>query len=59
MRIYVTRHGSGHYREVVQTPLWEADRFADADAAIDALLAYGRAIIDGEVPGIDVSVLKL
>ena len=32
-------------------PPWPADLFDDADTALDSAIAFGRSVIDGEIPG--------
>jgi len=57
MSVRITRYSEGSVKEVVQTPAWNINRFSNAEAALDALIVFGCAIVDREVPGVDVSAL--
>jgi hypothetical protein len=47
MQVCIEPPATAALRRVVRTPAWDAAKFATAEAALTALLAYGRAIIDG------------
>ena len=49
----IARNGAGGEQGSVKLfdPPCPDDLFADADDALDAAIAHGRAIVDGEVPG--------
>lgn len=34
------------------SPPWPAELFADERTALDCAIAFGRSVIDGEVPGV-------
>ena len=57
MQVCIGRQVDGGFHEAVQIPDWPAQRFAEREAALAALLDYGRDIIDGKVSGSDVSWL--
>ena len=57
MSVCITCSNASSVKEVVQTPAWSITKFSTAEEALTALILYGQAIVDRNVPGVDVSVL--
>lgn len=57
MQVCIGRRVESGFHEAIQIPEWPAARFTDRGAALKALLEYGRAVVDGDVSGGDVSWL--
>ena len=47
MRIFITPRHTEAIQQAVQIPPWPPERYASADEALNALIAYGHALIDG------------
>ena len=57
LRVCFAKHRADHTLELPHTPSFPADSFHSTEEALEGLIIWGKAAIDGRVPGMDLSAL--
>lgn len=55
LRVCFTRHRADHTLDLPHTPSFAPGTFHSTEKALEGLIIWGKAAIDGRVPGMDLS----